>query len=265
MRRILIAALALLPLPAAAELPDLAGREVVGVECLVRWVHPVLGIIAPDRFIPLAEQTGQIRHLTRWLLETTARQMRLAEDRGLLLRWAVNISAVDLLSPDFAQSVGDVLRVHGLAPGRLVVEVTESAAMSDPENAIRQLAALRHMGVKLSIDDYGTGHASMAQLKRLPVDELKIDRSFVRSLNTDTNDQAIVASTIALAHRLGLSVAWPGRGRLTRWLAGSRAGRWQSATSPPGQLREPACCCRVRTCRHRRRRSRRRGSCGRPD
>lgn len=189
---------------------SLAGREVVGVECLVRWVHPVLGMIAPDRFIPLAEQTGQIRQLTRWLLDTTARQMQLAEERGLQLRWAVNISAVDLLSPDFAHSVGDVLRIHGLAPGRLIVEVTESAAMSDPENAIRQLAALRQMGVKLSIDDYGTGHASMAQLKRLPVDELKIDRSFVRSLKTDTSDQAIVASTIALAHRLGLSVVAEG-------------------------------------------------------
>jgi diguanylate cyclase (GGDEF)-like protein len=189
---------------------SLTGREVVGVECLVRWVHPVLGMIAPDRFIPLAEQTGQIRHLTRWLLDTTAREMRLAEERGFVLRWAVNISAVDLLSPDFAHKVGEVLRTHGLAPDRLTVEVTESAAMSDPENAIRQLAALRHMGVKLSIDDYGTGHASMAQLKRLPVDELKIDRSFVRSLMTDTNDQAIVASTIALAHRLGLSVVAEG-------------------------------------------------------
>lgn len=189
---------------------SLTTRSVAGVECLVRWVHPVLGMIAPDSFIPLAEQTGQIRHLTGWLLEATALQMRLAEERGFVLRWAVNVSALDLLSVDFATKVADVVADHGLAPERLVIEVTESAAMSDPENAIRQLAALRQMGVKLSIDDYGTGHASMAQLKRLPVHELKIDRSFVCSLATDTKDQAIVASTIALAHRLGLSVVAEG-------------------------------------------------------
>jgi len=189
---------------------SLATHSIVGVECLVRWVHPVLGMIAPDRFIPLAEQTGQIRHLTRWLLQAAARQMRLAEERGFVLVWAVNISALDLLSLDFAHKVADVLAAHGLAPERLIIEVTESAAMSDPENAIRQLTTLRQMGVKLSIDDYGTGHASMAQLKRLPVHELKIDRSFVRALTTDTNDQAIVASTIALAHRLGLTVVAEG-------------------------------------------------------
>jgi diguanylate cyclase (GGDEF)-like protein len=188
----------------------LATHSIVGVECLVRWLHPVLGMIAPDRFIPLAEQTGQIRHLTRWLLEAAALQMRLAEERGFVLAWAVNISALDLLSMDFADKVADVLAAQGLAPERLIIEITESAAMSDPENAIRQLTALRQMGVKLSIDDYGAGHASMAQLKRLPVHELKIDRSFVRALSTDTNDQAIVASTIALAHRLGLTVVAEG-------------------------------------------------------
>ena len=184
--------------------------EVVGVECLVRWQHPVLGMIAPDRFIPLAEQTGQIRQLTAWVIDAATRAMRAAEDQGLSIRWAVNVSALDLLSDDFAGRVTQAMAVAGLAAGQLVIEVTESAAMTDPELAVRQLGELRRAGVKLSIDDYGTGHASMAQLKRLPVDELKIDRSFVKNLASDAEDEAIVSATIALAHRLGLSVVAEG-------------------------------------------------------
>ena len=184
--------------------------EVVGVECLVRWRHPVLGMIAPDRFIPLAEQTGQIRQLTAWVIDTATRHMRETADRGLSIRWAVNVSALDLLAPDFAAGVAQAMSAAGLPTGQLVVEVTESAAMTDPELAIRQLGELRRAGIKLSIDDYGTGHASMAQLKRLPVDELKIDRAFVRNLVSDAKDEAIVSSTITLAHQLGLSVVAEG-------------------------------------------------------
>jgi EAL domain-containing protein (putative c-di-GMP-specific phosphodiesterase class I) len=144
------------------------------------------------------------------VIDTATRHMRLAEDHGLSIRWAVNVSALDLLSSDFAGRVTQAMAATGLPTERLVIEVTESAAMTDPEHAIRQLAALRLAGIKLSIDDYGTGHASMAQLKRLPVDELKIDRSFVRHLAADPKDEAIVSSTITLAHRLGLSVVAEG-------------------------------------------------------
>lgn len=188
----------------------IASRTVLGVECLVRWIHPQHGFIAPDEFIPLAEQTGNICALTRWVIRTALAQISLWQRDGLQLKTAVNISALDLLNPDFAAFITSQLQEHQVAPDSLVVEITESAVMSDPTLAMQQLETLRRLGVKLSIDDYGTGYSSMAQLKRLPVHELKIDKSFVSDLLSNPDDEIIVRSTIELAHNMGLKVVAEG-------------------------------------------------------
>jgi diguanylate cyclase (GGDEF)-like protein len=189
---------------------NIASRTLLGVECLVRWIHPQHGFIAPDEFIPLAEQTGNICALTRWVIRTALAQIHVWQSEGLQLKTAVNISALDLLNPDFAAFITSQLREHQVEPASLVVEITESAVMSDPTLAMQQLEELRRLGVKLSIDDYGTGYSSMAQLKRLPVHELKIDKSFVSDLLSNPDDEIIVRSTIELAHNMGLKVVAEG-------------------------------------------------------
>lgn len=189
---------------------NIASRTLLGVECLVRWIHPQHGFIAPDEFIPLAEQTGNICALTRWVIRTALAQTQSWHAAGLLLKTAVNISALDLLDPDFAAYVACQLKEHQVDPASLVIEITESAVMSDPALAMQQLEELRQLGVWLSIDDYGTGYSSMAQLKRLPVDELKIDKSFVSELPGNPDDEIIVRSTIELAHNMGLKVVAEG-------------------------------------------------------
>ena len=188
----------------------IASRTLLGVECLVRWIHPQHGFIAPDEFIPLAEQTGNICALTRWVIRTALAQIHVWQSEGLQLKTAVNISALDLLNPDFAAFITSQLREHQVDPANLVVEITESAVMADPTLAMQQLEELRRLGVKLSIDDYGTGYSSMAQLKRLPVHELKIDKSFVSDLLSNPDDEIIVRSTIELAHNMGLKVVAEG-------------------------------------------------------
>ncbi|MDP3845902.1 MAG: EAL domain-containing protein [Pseudomonas sp.] len=188
----------------------IASRTLLGVECLVRWIHPQHGFIAPDEFIPLAEQTGNICALTRWVIRTALAQIRVWQSEGLQLKTAVNISALDLLNPDFAAFITSQLQEHQVDPASLVVEITESAVMADPALAMQQLEELRRLGVKLSIDDYGTGYSSMAQLKRLPVHELKIDQSFISDLLSNPDDEIIVRSTIELAHNMGLKVVAEG-------------------------------------------------------
>ena len=189
---------------------DLAHGCIVGVEALMRWSHPDRGSVPPGEFIPFAEQTGYIRVLTRWVLNDAIAQAAQWYRRGLRLRLSVNTSARDLSDADFPLRLQALLEQHGLPAAMLCLEVTESSIMEDPRQAIAILQGLHDLGVKLSIDDFGTGYSSLAYLKRLPVDELKIDRAFVSGIATDPRDAAIVRSTVELAHSLGLSVVAEG-------------------------------------------------------
>ncbi|WLI91206.1 EAL domain-containing protein [Massilia sp. R2A-15] len=184
--------------------------EVVGVESLVRWVHPERGNVFPDEFIPFAEQTGFIRVLTRWVLEQSAALCRDMADKGIHLKVSVNLSTRDLLDQDLPAKFTDILRRHRVAPESFCLEITESAIMDDPIRAQQTLERLHAMGVDLSIDDFGTGYSSLAYLKRLPVDELKIDKSFVLNMENDIGDTKIVRSTIDLGHNMGLRVVAEG-------------------------------------------------------
>jgi diguanylate cyclase (GGDEF)-like protein len=186
------------------------GSVLEGVECLVRWHHPELGQVFPDDFIGLAERTGYIVELTKYVLREAISQCSEWRKQNLALSVSVNISALDLQRQTFAQDISQLLREYQLPAGSLCLEITESAAMEDPESAILRLAGLKSLGVRLSIDDYGTGYSSLAQLKKLPVHELKIDKSFVLELDRNEDDQAIVRSTIELAHNVGLEVVAEG-------------------------------------------------------
>ncbi|MDB5755633.1 MAG: hypothetical protein JWR56_2061 [Massilia sp.] len=184
--------------------------EVVGVEALVRWMHPVRGNVFPDEFIPFAEQTGFIRVLTRWVLEQSAALCHEMAAKGIHLKVSVNLSTRDLLDQDLPGKFHDILRRHEVAPESFCLEITESAIMDDPIRAQQTLERLHAMGVDLSIDDFGTGYSSLAYLKRLPVDELKIDKSFVLNMENDIGDTKIVRSTIDLGHNMGLRVVAEG-------------------------------------------------------
>ena len=168
------------------------------------------GLIAPDKFVPFAEQTGYIKVLTRWVLDEAFRQCAEWHDRGLEIGVSVNISARDLHTTDFVRDVTDLLQRHAVDATRICLEVTESAVMEDPSHALEVLHRLHEIGFQLAIDDFGTGYSSLGYLKRLPVDEIKIDRSFVGGLVGDSNDAAIVRATIDLAHVMGLSVTAEG-------------------------------------------------------
>ena len=185
-------------------------RRVVGAEALVRWQHPQRGLVPPMQFIPFAEQTGFIRTLTMWVFEEAARHWLALADEGLQLRLSVNLSTRDLLDLDLPQKFAALLARHAVPAHAFCLEITESAIMDDPQRALGTLDALSAMGFKLSIDDFGTGYSSLAYLKRLPVDELKIDKSFVMSMVEDLDDAKIVRSTIDLAHNLGLTVVAEG-------------------------------------------------------
>jgi len=178
-----------------------------GVEALLRWHHPSDGTIAPDRFIPIAEETGLIVPIGEWVLLNACREMRRWIDRGLPpLRMAVNVSARQLRRRDFCEMVAGALAESGLPAELLELEITESAVMENPQEAVGILEILGRMGVTLAIDDFGTGYSSLAYLKLFHIDHLKIDRSFVRDIEHDLNDRAIAMGTIALAHSLGLRV-----------------------------------------------------------
>ena len=178
-----------------------------GVEALVRWRHPVDGVISPAQFIPIAEETGLIVPLGEWVLRTACFELKRWLEAGLpAIKVAVNVSARQLRRRDFLETVAAILVESDLPAELLELEITESVAMENPEESISLLQALRRMGVTLAIDDFGTGYSSLAYLKRLPIDNLKIDRSFVADIEHDLNDRAIAFGTIALAHSLGLSV-----------------------------------------------------------
>jgi diguanylate cyclase (GGDEF)-like protein len=192
-------------------------RAVVGAEALVRWQHPLRGLVPPAQFIPFAEQTGFIRILTMWVFEEAARHWQALAEEGLQLRLSVNLSTRDLLDLDLPQKFAALLARHGVPAAGFCLEITESAIMDDPQRALATLDALSAMGFKLSIDDFGTGYSSLAYLKRLPVDELKIDQSFVRNMQSDRDDEMIVRSTIDLAHNLGIMVVAEGVETAAAW------------------------------------------------
>ena len=186
---------------------DAASRQPTGVEALARWYHPTDGMISPARFIPVAEETGLIVDIGEWVLTAACREMAHWIHAGLKpLRVAVNVSALQLRRRDFCETVANALATSGLAPELLELEITESAVMENPQEAIKALERLGRMGVTLAIDDFGTGYSSLAYLKLFPIDHLKIDRSFVADIEHDLNDRAIAFGTIALAHSLGLKV-----------------------------------------------------------
>jgi diguanylate cyclase (GGDEF)-like protein len=189
---------------------DLATGTAVGVEALVRWQHPARGLLFPDEFIPLAERTGIIRPLTTWVLNEALRVCRRALDRGIRLPIAVNLSAKNLLDERFVREVEALLTANRVEPGLLVLEVTESSMVEEASHVQASLHALEQMGVLLSIDDFGTGYSSLAYLQRLPVGELKIDRSFVRRLGEETGSVPIVRAAIDLGRALDLLVVAEG-------------------------------------------------------
>jgi diguanylate cyclase (GGDEF)-like protein len=191
--------------------------HVVGAETLVRWEHPTRGLVPPMQFIPFAEQTGFIRVITMWVFEEAARQWRHLHAEGLRITLSVNLSTRDLLDQELPQKFDALLVRHKVPAEAFCLEITESAIMDDPQRAQATLDRLSALGFKLSIDDFGTGYSSLAYLKRLPVDELKIDKSFVLSMENDADDAKIVRSTIDLAHNLGLSVVAEGVENATVW------------------------------------------------
>jgi diguanylate cyclase (GGDEF)-like protein len=189
---------------------ELASGRVVGVEALARWDHPAFGSVPPDEFIPLAEATGLIRPLTLYVLETALGEARRWQDRGFQLHVAVNVSVRNLLDPELIDSVIDLLGRLRVSARRLTLEITEGQIMEDPERMIQVLHGLRSHGIQLSVDDFGTGYSSLAYLKRLPVNEVKVDKSFVTHAATDQADAAIVRSAIDLGRNLGLRVVAEG-------------------------------------------------------
>lgn len=231
------------------------------VEALLRWPHPERGCIPPDEFIPLAEHTGLIKPLTRWVLDAALLECRVWHDRGQHVPVAVNVSTHDLQDASLPDLVSALLAKHGLVPELLRLEITEGAIMADPERALDVLTRVRHLGVGVSVDDFGTGYASLAYLTRLPVDELKIDRSFVQRMSTDEKQRAVVRSTIGLGHELGLVVvaegvederAWDALGKygcdvvqgylVSRPMRGDAFARWlaESGWTVPGPLARAA-------------------------
>src|ERR1700686_2572765 len=189
---------------------DLHTGLVTSVEALVRWQHPTRGLIPPDQFIPLAEQTGLIEPLTHWMLETAVAQCRRWLESGIPLHVAVNLSMWNLRDASLPDAIAGLLARYTVPAHFLTVEITESAVMADTAYTLRVLKRLFALGVRIAIDDYGTGYASLAYLKHLPADELKIDRAFVQHMVENPVDQAIVRSTVNLAHSMGMRVVAEG-------------------------------------------------------
>jgi diguanylate cyclase (GGDEF)-like protein/PAS domain S-box-containing protein len=190
---------------------DAVRGRTVCVEALVRWQHPQRGLVAPNKFIPLAEDTGLIEPLGRWVIDAACRQLWWMTHHGWPgIRIAVNLSARQLKQDDLIPWIEQLLAVHGVQAADLELEITESVAMENPEVTIGILRRLRELGVTLAIDDFGTGYSSLAYLKLLPIQRLKLDRSFVRDIEADHNDAIICSATIALAHSLGLEVVAEG-------------------------------------------------------
>jgi EAL domain-containing protein (putative c-di-GMP-specific phosphodiesterase class I) len=185
-----------------------AHGEPVGVEALIRWHHPTLGNISPAMFIPLAEETDFVIQMGTWVLETACRQLVAWSEHPTTqaLTIAVNVSAKQFHRSDFVQTVVDVIQQTGAKPNQIKLELTEGLMLHDVSDVIEKMHVLRRAGVHFSIDDFGTGYSSLSYLKRLPLDQLKIDRSFVHDLQVDPNDQTIARTVVTLGHSLGLNV-----------------------------------------------------------
>ena len=186
---------------------------ITGVETLIRWEHPDKGMITPDRFIPVAEETGQILEIGDWVLEQSCRQISSLIRNNVLptsAKVAVNLSAKQFADPDLAQRIRNVIEISQLPPECLELEITESTLMDDVESAIGIMQEIKKTGVSIAIDDFGTGYSSLAYIKRFPIDVLKVDRSFVMDIPEDQNDMAITAAVIAMAHKLSLEVVAEG-------------------------------------------------------
>jgi diguanylate cyclase (GGDEF)-like protein len=183
---------------------------IVGLEGLVRWNHPTRGRVPPGEFIPFAEQTGFMRQITRWVVQEGASFASELATRKLDLSVSVNVSAQDIENPTFSDTISEILRAEQLDPARLCLEITESGVVSETGNALANLEAVAALGVRLSVDDFGTGYATLKQLQKLPVHELKVDRSFVSGMNQNRGNQTIVRSTIDLGKQLGLKVTAEG-------------------------------------------------------
>jgi EAL domain-containing protein (putative c-di-GMP-specific phosphodiesterase class I) len=189
---------------------ELASGRVAGAEVLMRWQHPSRGLLGPLAFIPFAEQTGFIRRITQWTVDRAVRQAAAWHRAGSSLPIAVNISADDLADVQLDLRIATALKFHGLPPHLLTLEVTESGFIDNPQRALQMLDTLAILGVQLSIDDFGTGYSSLSHLARMPVNEVKIDRSFVIGLETDAEFATVVRSAIEMGHNLGLKVVAEG-------------------------------------------------------
>ena len=197
---------------------SVATGAVAGVEALVRWEHPKRGLVPPDDFIPVAEQTGLVRPLTEFVLDRALEQCQRWNRLGYPLAVAVNVSARVLHDMDLPSLVARLLRAHRVDQGQLVLEITESSIMVDPVKARATLVELRELGVEVALDDYGTGHSSLAHLKQLPISEIKIDKSFITHMVEDSSDAVIAGSTIDLGRRLGLRVVAEGVETTDSWV-----------------------------------------------
>ena len=189
---------------------DASSLQITAVEALLRWKHPTLGMMSPARFVPIAEKHGLIGALGNWVLDTALAQAAIWRKAGMRMRVAINVSGYQMRQDDFAVRLERGLKEHGLTPGRFTCEITESVAMEDTQVTRRAFERLEKIGVHVSIDDFGTGHSSLAALRRLPAKELKIDRAFVEDLGRSDDALAIVRSIIEMAHTLGMRVVAEG-------------------------------------------------------
>jgi len=190
----------------------LASGRIKGMEALVRWQHPERGLVSPARFITLAEETGLIVPIGRWVLEESCRRLRLWEgmENAKSLVLSVNISARELEQDDFVDNVREILMQTGIDPALLSLEITESVLLENMEEFIGKMKLLREMGISFALDDFGTGYSSLSYLKRLPIKRLKIDKSFVKDLGVDKNDEAIAQTIIQMGTTLGMEVVAEG-------------------------------------------------------
>jgi EAL domain-containing protein (putative c-di-GMP-specific phosphodiesterase class I) len=186
---------------------DMASRQITGVEALLRWTHPELGQIAPAQFIPLAEETGLIVPIGRWVLREACAQNMAWQRRGLLpVSMAINLSPRQFADEHLLRDIDEALAASGMSPVLLQIEVTESMVMRNVARAVHVLDAIQSRGIRLAIDDFGTGYSSMSLMKQFPIDTIKIDRSFVRDLPHDSEDQAIAQAIISMGKALGMTI-----------------------------------------------------------
>lgn len=196
---------------------NLASDKVTGVEALLRWNHPQRGFIEPDEFIPLAEQTGLIKPLTKWVIEKSIAQCAEWRNNNIELTMSINLSIHDLHDSKLLQHLQNVISEYSLPPEYITLEISEGDIMSEPLRARETLKKIKNTGIKLSIDDFGTGYSSLSYIKQLPIDEIKIDRSFIMEMVEDTDDDIIVKATINLAHNLGLKIVAEGVHNRQTW------------------------------------------------